>query len=58
MRLGDAVFAGRITGFAFLRHDLTLAGQAALELGSDFFAGPSFKRIGATAEHQGAADRD
>jgi hypothetical protein len=52
------VFSSRVAGITLLRHDLTLAGQAALKLRSDFVASSLFKRIGAPAGDQHAADRD
>jgi hypothetical protein len=58
MRLRHAMLAGGISGLAFLGYDLTLAGQTSLKLGSDFFSGAAFKRIGTTTEHHRAADHD
>ena len=58
MRLRHTMLAGGISRLAFLRHDLTLAGQTSLKLGSDFFSGAAFERIGTTAEHHREADHD
>jgi hypothetical protein len=58
MRRRHAVFSGRVAGVALLRYDFTLAGQAALELRSDFFACSIFERIGATPGDQHAADHN
>ena len=58
MRLGDAVFAGGITGLALFRDELTLASYASLELRSHVLARSLFERIGASAEGQQAGDCD
>jgi hypothetical protein len=58
MRLRNAMFAGWIARFAFLRNELALASEAALKLRSDFVAGLFFKRICATAREREIGDRD
>src|SRR5438477_8130585 len=61
MTLGDAVFVCRIALGALNRADLSLAGDAALDLVADFGARAIFERISATAGHErendGAEDR-
>lgn len=58
MGLRHPVFTGGISGLALLGADLASAGYTALKLGTDFFAGSSFERIAATADHEQTADRD
>jgi hypothetical protein len=58
MRLRHTVFASRITGFALFRTDLTLAGYAALKLGSYFLTTALLEWISATAQAQRTTDRD
>ena len=58
MRLGHAVFAGRISGIALFGNELSLAGDAALKLGLNVAAISLLERIGASAGDQHAADRD
>jgi hypothetical protein len=52
------VFSSRVAGVALLWHDITLAGQAALQLRLNFVAGSLLERIGATASNQHAADHN
>jgi hypothetical protein len=58
MGLGHAVLAGGISGLSLFGANLAAASYTFLKLGTDFFAGSSFERIGATAENQRVADHD
>jgi len=58
MRLRHAVFAGRITGVALFGNELSLTSHSALEASANFLASCFFKRIGASAGNQHAADRE
>jgi hypothetical protein len=49
VRLGDAVFAGGIAWLSLLGNDLSLAGDAALQLRLNFSTTSLFEWIGATA---------
>jgi hypothetical protein len=49
MRLRHAVFAGWITGLAFLGYELSLTSDATLELRLNFVAAALFNWIRATA---------
>jgi len=58
MGLGNAVFAGRIAWISLFRDDISLAGDAALQLRLNFFASSLFERIGATAGEDCTSDRE
>lgn len=58
MRLGHAMFAGRITGIALFGNDLSLTSHSSLETSANFLASCLFEGIGASAGDQHAADRE
>ena len=57
MRLGNAVFTGRIAGVSLFGDELALTRYAALQLRLNFVATALFERIGASAGDQHGADR-
>lgn len=56
MRLGHAMFAGRIAGLALFGADLAATGYAAFQLGSNFVAASFFEWIRATAAEEQATN--
>jgi hypothetical protein len=58
MGLRDSVLVCLVTGWTIHRAELTLTCDAAFELALDFLCAPLFERIGATAHHQCACDRE
>lgn len=58
MRCRHAVFAGWIAGVAFLRHDLALTGNAALQLRSNLLPRPLLKWISAAEGKPGEYNRE
>jgi hypothetical protein len=58
MRLGNAMFAGWIAGLSLFGNDLSLAGDAALQLRLNFFTTSLFERIGATADKRCTRDHE
>ena len=58
MRLGNAMFAGRIAGVSLFGDDLALASDAALQLRLNFSTSSLLERIGATAGERCARDHE
>lgn len=58
MRLRDAMFAGRIAGLPFLRTELALPGDSALQLRLNFLTSLLFQGIGATDREDGDENRE
>jgi hypothetical protein len=58
MRLGNAVFAGWIARLSLFGNDLSLPGDAALQLRLNFSTTALFERIGATAGKRHARDHE
>ncbi len=58
MRLGNAVFARWIARVSLFGNDLSLPGNAALQLRLHFLTASLFERIGATAGKRCACDHE
>jgi len=58
MRLRHTVLCGRIAGVAFFGAELSLTGDAALELRLHFLTGALFKRVSATDRERCECNRD
>jgi len=58
MRLGNAVFAGWIAWLSLFGDNISLAGDAALQLRLNFSATSLFERISATAREDCTSDRE
>jgi len=58
MRLGHAMFAGRISGIALFGDELSLAGDAALKLRLNVAATSLLERIGTTGRENRKGNRE
>jgi hypothetical protein len=58
MGLGNAMFAGWIAWISLFGDNISLAGDAALQLRLNFFASSLFERISATAGEDCTSDRE